>query len=221
VGWRLYPFVGVAGETVSKSVNPVKSCVQQVQISLTYVPPKTKIVRISARFAGAIVLACFKQQLATVWPTRQSIEVKTDSEEARLSPTLLLLSDDEGLTDLVRRVVKRPWKLVRPATNGHVGREVFAQPNVRLVVLDDQTVEESDRGWLLAQIRRHLSGGSLLYVAGSQSDDSEKRARTNGAHYYVSKPLSLERFGYVLQSFLHAQQVDGRSTAFSGREPRN
>ena len=80
------------------------------------------------------------------------------------------------------------------------------QPNVRLVILDDQTVEENDRGWLLAQIRKHFSSGSLLYVAGSQSDGNEKRARINGAQYYVAKPLSLERFGYVLESFLQTQQ---------------
>jgi hemerythrin-like domain-containing protein len=63
----------------------------------------------------------------------------------------------------------------------------------------------------IAQIRKHFSGVSLLYVAGAQTDLNEKRARANGAHYYVSKPLSLERFGQVLESFLKAQQVDGRA----------
>ena len=138
--------------------------------------------------------------------------MNTNSEETRLSPTLLLLSDDEALAGLVRGIVKRPWELVRQGTDGYVSHKVITQPNVRLVILDDQTVEENDRGWLLAQIRRHFSGGSLLYVASSQSDGNEKRARTNGAQYYVSKPLSLERFGYVLQSFLQAQRGDRRST---------
>lgn len=85
-----------------------------------------------------------------------------------------------------------------------MNRKVLAQPNVRLIILDDQAVEENDRGWLLAQIRKYFPGPSLLYIAGSQSDGNEKRARTNGAHYYISKPLSLERFSYVLQSFLQA-----------------
>ena len=135
--------------------------------------------------------------------------MNTDPEETRrLSPTLLLLSDDEALAGLVRGIVNWPWKLVRQGAAGFVSHEVFSQPNVRLVILDDQTVEENDRGWFLAQIRRHFSGGALLYIAGNQSDDNEKRARTNGAHYYVSKPLSLERFGYVLQSFLQAQRGD-------------
>jgi DNA-binding response OmpR family regulator len=139
------------------------------------------------------------------------IKVNTDLEEIRLSPTLLLLSDDDRLADLVLGIVKWPWKVVRQGADGHMSHKIFAHPNVRLVILDDQAVEEKDRSWLLAQISKHFSGTSLLYVAGSQSDGNEKRARTNGAHYYASKPLSPERFGHVLQSFLqHSSSKDNR-----------
>jgi DNA-binding response OmpR family regulator len=127
-------------------------------------------------------------------------------------PTLLLLSDDEALTDLVLGIVKQPWKLVRQGADRDMSRKVFTQPHVRLVIFDDQVVEENDRNWLLAKIRKYFSGATLLYVAGSQSDRNEKRARSNGAQYYVTKPLSLERFGHVLQSFLHAQNAKGSST---------
>jgi DNA-binding response OmpR family regulator len=127
----------------------------------------------------------------------------------QLVPAVLLLSDDEELMDLVRRVVRRPWKSACHPAERLMTREVLALPNVRLAIFDDQGVKENDRGRLLEDIRKHFSGISLLYVAASHSDDNEKRARANGAHYYVSKPLSLERFGQVLQSFLKAQQVDG------------
>ena len=110
------------------------------------------------------------------------------------------------MVDLVRRLVKPPWKLVRHDADKFMTREVLAQPNMRLAILDDEAVEENDRGRLLAQIRKHFSGISLLYVADNQTEASEKRARANGAHYYVSKPLSLERFSQVLQSFLQTQQ---------------
>ena len=126
-------------------------------------------------------------------------------------PRALLLSDDEELVDFVRRVVKRPWRLVRQRADKFMTREVLAQPNLRLAILDDQAVDENERGRLLAQIRKHFSGVPLLYVADSPNDGNEKRARANGAHYYVSKPLSFERFGQVLESFLKAQQVDGRA----------
>ena len=125
-------------------------------------------------------------------------------EGIRLPFTLLLFSDDEALASLLLGIIEPPWKTVRKGADGYMSREMFTQANVRLVVLDDQAVQENNRSWLLAQIRRHFSGTPLLYVAGIQSDDNERPARTNGAHYYTSKPLSLERFGYVLQSFLQA-----------------
>jgi len=135
------------------------------------------------------------------------LKVNQELDENRLSPTLLLLSDDQALTDFIGRIVKLPWKLVRHGADKCGSREVSAQPNVRLVILDDQAVLENERGWLLTQIRKHFSGTSLLYVAAIHSDGNEKRARTNGAHYYASKPLSLERFGYVLRSFLQAHEI--------------
>jgi DNA-binding response OmpR family regulator len=124
-----------------------------------------------------------------------------------LTPILLLLSDDEAFAQFVFGVVKPPWRLIHQDGGGTgMNDGSFAQPNVRLVILDDQAVEENDRSWLLTRIRKRLPGASLLYVAGDQSDTNEKRARANGAHYYVSKPLSFERFGYVLQSFLRSKK---------------
>ena len=124
-------------------------------------------------------------------------------------PSALLLSDDGTLTEFIGRVIRRPWKLLHHGTEKFWSREAFKQPNVRLIILDDQEVVENERGWMLAQISKHFSGAPLLYVAAIQSDGNEKRARTNGAHYYVSKPLPLERFGYVLRSFLQAHQSRG------------
>ena len=124
-----------------------------------------------------------------------------------LAPTLLLLSDDEALAKFVLEVVKPPWRLIHQDGVGtRMSDSSFALPNVRIVILDDQAVEENDRRWLLTRIHKRLPSASLLYVAGNQTDTNEKRARANGAHYYVSKPLSFERFGYVLRSFLGAKK---------------
>ncbi|HEV2172318.1 MAG TPA: hypothetical protein VGR71_02070, partial [Nitrospira sp.] len=87
-----------------------------------------------------------------------------------LAPTLLLLSDDEALAKFVLEVVKPPWRLIHE--NGGVARMSdgsFALPNVRVVILDDQAVEENDRRWLLIRIHKRLPSASLLYVAGNQT----------------------------------------------------
>ncbi|MGH7779122.1 MAG: hypothetical protein ACREQR_04760 [Candidatus Binataceae bacterium] len=101
--------------------------------------------------------------------------------------------------------MERPWKLIRHDAVGYETHKMFSEPNVRLVVFDDSAVAENDRSFLLAKIRKHFSGAPLLYIAASHSDGNEKRARTNGAHYYISKPLATERFSDVLRSFLRAQ----------------
>lgn len=123
--------------------------------------------------------------------------------------TVLLLSDDQTLANLVAEVVTNPWKLVSQAPDGYLSLRIFSEPNVRLVILDDQTVKESDRGWLLAQIRKDFSGCSLFYVTDEHSEHNERRARTNGVHYYTSKPISDGQFGKVLLSFLQALRFKG------------
>lgn len=80
--------------------------------------------------------------------------------------------------------------------------DVFVHANIRLVVLDDEGVPDGDRGWMLNRIRRHAPGSSLIYVAGNHNEAVERLARSGGAQYYASKPLSGPLFSYVLQSFM-------------------
>jgi DNA-binding NtrC family response regulator len=118
----------------------------------------------------------------------------------RREHTLLLLSNDGALERLVRGNISPQWKVER-RNNFHAG-EIFKQPHVGLVVLDDAMVVEGERGWLLGQIRQWVPGVPIMYVADNHDLDNEKRARANGAQYYTSKPLDEHRFALVLQSFL-------------------
>jgi len=118
--------------------------------------------------------------------------------------TLLLLTLDEQLAQIVTPLLDPAWTLIRQ--NGHyTAPATFAHPNIRIVLLDDDSVAESDRGWLLNRIRKNAADASLIYVAGNHSEDGERLARGSGAHYYVSKPLSPELFGHVLKSFIRAR----------------
>jgi DNA-binding response OmpR family regulator len=132
-----------------------------------------------------------------------------DADEAAIMAvgtrrTLLLLTLDEQLAQIVAPLLNPAWTLIHQ--NGHyTAPAIFAHPNIRIVVLDDATVAESDRGWLLNRIRKNAADASLIYVAGNHSQDGERLARGNGAHYYASKPLSPELFGHVLKSFMRAR----------------
>lgn len=139
------------------------------------------------------------------------------------SPVLLLISEDDELATLIGGLAEPPWRLVRHAADTKTPNSVLGAPHVRVVIFDDQAIEESARDVLLAQIARFFSGVPLLYVTATQSDANEKRARMSGAHYYISKPLPLERFTQVLQSFLKTHQetkpLQQLTTTVSGTEP--
>ena len=123
------------------------------------------------------------------------------------SPELLLVSIDDSFARLVNNVaVASPQWLVERRNNTSDAARALTRSGVRLVVFDDQAVAESERGWLLAQVRRQRPGVPLLYVANDHNHETEILARRGGASYYTSKPIHDQQWSYVLRSFmrLHA-----------------
>src|SRR5579862_7727092 len=61
------------------------------------------------------------------------------------APTLLLISADKELASLVRKSVNEPWK-IELCEDPAIGREVLSRPSVRMVIVDDGSVDEEARG---------------------------------------------------------------------------
>jgi DNA-binding response OmpR family regulator len=126
-------------------------------------------------------------------------------------PTLLLFSADRDLTALVKKTVKAPWK-IELCEDPAIGREALARPSVRLVIVDDGTVDEEARGWLLDRIRKFVPQALLIYIASAHSEADERRARGYSAQYYTAKPLDPDRTARVIESFVRtAATRDGSS----------
>ena len=121
------------------------------------------------------------------------------------SPELLLVSIDDSFARLVNNLAFPKW-LVERHNNPSDAARALSRSGVRLVVFDDQAVAESERGWLLAQVRKQKPGVPLLYVANDHNHETEILARRGGASYYTSKPIHDQQWSYVLRSFmrLHA-----------------
>ncbi|MBV8362840.1 MAG: hypothetical protein JO189_33635 [Deltaproteobacteria bacterium] len=113
-----------------------------------------------------------------------------------------LLSNDDYLTHIVDSSVEMPWRLKHYRYNGDL-LEFLQLADVRLVIVDDEAVSEGDRGWLLGQVHRNLNKATLLYVAGCHSAKNERRARSNGAHYYTVKPIESDELRGVLKGFMN------------------
>jgi DNA-binding NtrC family response regulator len=112
-----------------------------------------------------------------------------------------LLSTDDRLLNLVRSVVEPPWCLEHHFfNNGLIG--LLHLPDVRLLIVDDETVTEGDRGWLLGRIHRYLDEAVVLYIAATHSAENERRARSNGADYYTAKPIQNDDLAAILKAFM-------------------
>jgi hypothetical protein len=130
-----------------------------------------------------------------------STMVAAGSPDSGEKPGLLLISADDTLVEFLRRIAPAGWRIeYRRDSSGTT--EVLRQPYLRLVVLDDEAVAAEERGWLLAQVRRHRPGAALVYVASDHNGEVEKRARAGGANYYTSKPIHEEQLADVLISFM-------------------
>ena len=102
-------------------------------------------------------------------------------------PVLVLLSRDTELIATVKHSVRPDWTLVSRDIDELPG--LIREPNVRLVVFDDESVDALDRGWALAEILRCAAHASIIYVAGQHDHDNERLARVRGVLFYTSKPL--------------------------------
>lgn len=116
-------------------------------------------------------------------------------------PTVVIFSADRELTALIEGAAQEPWNIERCKDPSN-GRQVLSHPNIRLVIVDDEVIQEDARGWLLDRIRRYVPQALLMYIAGSHSPAGEKRARGHSAQYYTAKPLDMERIRRVVESFM-------------------
>lgn len=144
---------------------------------------------------------------------RRNPELKRLEERAAPVPsTLAVFSRDGDLLALAERALPASWKLEHVEDLG-LSREVLSRPKIELVIVDDESVDEESRGWLLDHIRRFAPYALLIYVAQSHSPEDERRARAYAAQYYTAKPLDPDRTLRVLESFLHTiAERDGNGT---------
>ncbi|MGH7931779.1 MAG: hypothetical protein ACREQN_01290 [Candidatus Binataceae bacterium] len=72
-------------------------------------------------------------------------------------------------------------------------------------MFDDTAIAEYVRARLMGQIRRHMGGVDLLYIAARHNTADEKRVRAAGAQYYTGKPINRPQFTAILKSFMRAR----------------
>jgi DNA-binding NtrC family response regulator len=116
---------------------------------------------------------------------------------------IAVFSHDASLAKMIAAGMGDSW-LIETFADPHEVRASLLKPGLRIVVVDDESVEESTRGWLLDQLRKWAPQALVAYIAAEHSPENERRARTYRVQYYTSKPVDPERMLRVLHSFERA-----------------
>jgi len=120
-------------------------------------------------------------------------------------PTILALSDDRGLVELLLKSCGRPWKL-KVSDDFTSYLKLAPDGQCKVVVVDDEKLLAADRGWLLNKLQNWMPQAFIVYIAAQHSAEVEKIARSRGAGYYLSKPVDTERLIHLLDGL---QRMDG------------
>lgn len=131
---------------------------------------------------------------------RQQNRLKLSTAAVQTRRAIAVLSRDESIVKMIDQGLKDSW-VMEKFTDPHDARRFLIKPGVRIVVIDDEAVEESTRGWLLDQVRKWAPHALVAYIAANHSPENERRARTYHVQYYTSKPMDRERTLRVLHSF--------------------
>jgi DNA-binding NtrC family response regulator len=119
-------------------------------------------------------------------------------------PIVALLSNDKQLTNTVKVAAGSEWSVVKLGIAQISG--LIGEPNLKLVIFDDQSVVASDRERVLTEIGRCASRASIIYIAGQHDHGNEKQARTRGVLFYTAKPLIPGDIHLLLQRLVQVHE---------------
>lgn len=117
-------------------------------------------------------------------------------------PTVLVLTRDPSLQQLIAGICQSPWAVESRSDPGP-SRDLVLERSVRMVILDDEVVSANERGWFFNQINRLAPEAAIIYIASQHSAEVERDARAHRALYYTSKPLDAARLSRMVQVYLN------------------
>lgn len=122
-------------------------------------------------------------------------------------PAALVLSRDGSLLELVLQACGPPW-VVEPCLGCRAASQFLSERTIRLVVVDDEALAESERGWFIDHIHRRSPDALVVYLASRHSPELERAIRAHGVLHYTAKPVETDRLTQVLRGIAARQALE-------------
>ena len=117
-----------------------------------------------------------------------------------MSPTILLVDDEDTLRQVIAQFLTQEGYRVVPASSGPEGLRLFYAERPDAVLLD--VMMPGMDGWEVCARLRELSDVPILLITARTAQDDKLRGFRLGVDDYVSKPFSLAELAARLQAVL-------------------
>ncbi len=114
--------------------------------------------------------------------------------------SLLVIDDDQNLSDLLGEYLREQGYIVHTASDGQKGLRAFFDHKPDLVILD-VTMPLKD-GWETLKRIREMSQASVIMLTARSDESDILRGFSLGADDYVSKPFSFAQLGARVKAVL-------------------
>jgi hypothetical protein len=111
-----------------------------------------------------------------------------------------VFSQDESIIGLIRDGLTDGWR-IDPSLEPNEARPFLQRADIGIVVIDDVAIDQPTCEWLLDQVHRCAPDALVAYIASAHTPEVERRVRSRGVQYYLSRPVDRERMIRVLHSF--------------------
>src|SRR5688572_19837926 len=114
-----------------------------------------------------------------------------DHERLMTPHAIVLIEDDPNVSLMLTRHLERAGCSVRTAGSIHNARQILAQHEWDLVLLD-RGLPDGDGVELCGEIRAARPDGYVMILTGAGSDADKVHGFASGADDYVTKPFNIE-----------------------------
>ena len=112
----------------------------------------------------------------------------------------VVFSRDTSIIGLITDGLTEGWR-IDACSEPNEARIFLQRANIGVVVIDDVAIDQPTCGWLLDQVHRWAPDALVAYIAWAHTPEVERRVRSRGVQYYLSRPVDRERTLRVLHSF--------------------
>ena len=117
---------------------------------------------------------------------------------AASAPTVLIIDDEMGILDTIRRLLKSAGVIPYTALGGKKGLEQMAALKPELIITDVRMPDVTGLD-ILASVRAHDPEAVVILMTAQASLQSAIGAVNNGAFYYIQKPFKNEELVTIVR----------------------